>query len=86
MSPREAAAMDPRQRLMLELAWEALEHAGVDPSVVRGDRAGVFLGPALRQLGNRLVTPRPPPHPLPLNDMRCLTAHQPKPAQHRNSP
>ncbi|MEV4225492.1 beta-ketoacyl synthase N-terminal-like domain-containing protein, partial [Streptomyces bobili] len=44
VSPREAAAMDPRQRLMLELAWEALEHAGVDPSAVRGDRAGVFLG------------------------------------------
>ncbi|MEU9086119.1 type I polyketide synthase, partial [Streptomyces sp. NPDC048357] len=44
VSPREAAAMDPRQRLMLELAWEALEHAGIDPSVVRGDRAGVFLG------------------------------------------
>ncbi|MEU0135859.1 type I polyketide synthase, partial [Streptomyces sp. NPDC006296] len=44
VSPREAAAMDPRQRLMLELAWEALEHAGVDPSSVRGDRAGVFLG------------------------------------------
>ncbi|PAZ10001.1 polyketide synthase, partial [Streptomyces sp. SA15] len=44
VSPREAAAMDPRQRLTLELAWEALEHAGIDPSAVRGDRAGVFLG------------------------------------------
>ncbi|MFJ2651552.1 type I polyketide synthase, partial [Streptomyces sp. NPDC087420] len=44
VSPREAAAMDPRQRLMLELAWEALEHAGIDPSAVRGNRAGVYLG------------------------------------------
>jgi acyl transferase domain-containing protein len=44
VSPREAAAMDPRQRLMLELAWEALERAGVDPSAVRGNRAGVFVG------------------------------------------
>ncbi|MBO3749331.1 acyltransferase domain-containing protein, partial [Streptosporangiaceae bacterium NEAU-GS5] len=44
VSPREAAAMDPQQRLMLELAWEALERAGVDPSSVRGNRAGVFVG------------------------------------------
>ncbi|MFE5858725.1 type I polyketide synthase, partial [Streptomyces sp. NPDC056500] len=44
VSPREAAAMDPRQRLMLELAWEALEHGGIAPSAVRGNRAGVFLG------------------------------------------
>ncbi|MBT2206892.1 type I polyketide synthase [Actinomadura sp. NEAU-AAG7] len=44
VSPREAAAMDPRQRLMLELAWEAVERAGIEPSTVRGDRAGVFVG------------------------------------------
>src|SRR5215813_8168562 len=44
VSPREAAAMDPQQRLMLELAWEALERAGIDPSLVRGNRAGVFVG------------------------------------------
>lgn len=44
VSPREAAAMDPRQRLVLELAWEALEHAGIEPSAVRGDRVGVFVG------------------------------------------
>ncbi|OLR93773.1 type I polyketide synthase [Actinokineospora bangkokensis] len=31
ISPREAAAMDPQQRLALELAWEALEDAGVAP-------------------------------------------------------
>jgi len=29
---REAAVTDPQQRLMLELSWTALEHAGVDPS------------------------------------------------------
>ncbi|MGP2438576.1 SDR family NAD(P)-dependent oxidoreductase [Streptomyces sp. JW3] len=44
LSPREAAAMDPRQRLVLELAWEALERAGIEPSAVRGDRVGVFVG------------------------------------------
>ena len=31
ISPREASAMDPQQRLALELAWEALEDAGINP-------------------------------------------------------
>ncbi|NED82746.1 polyketide synthase, partial [Streptomyces sp. SID11233] len=44
VSPREAAAMDPQQRLMLELAWEALEGAGVVPGGLRGERVGVFAG------------------------------------------
>ncbi|WP_164545166.1 type I polyketide synthase [Antribacter gilvus] len=40
----EAAAMDPRQRLTLTLAWEAMEDAGRDPRRVRGARIGVYLG------------------------------------------
>ncbi|MFF9907401.1 type I polyketide synthase [Streptomyces olivaceus] len=44
MSPREALATDPQQRLVLETAWETLERAGVDPSSLHGTRTGVFTG------------------------------------------
>ena len=42
-SPKEAAIMDPQHRHFLEVSWEALEHAGLDPSRFDG-RIGVYAG------------------------------------------
>ncbi len=42
-SPRQAASIDPQQRLFLECAWEALERAGYG-SIAPGVTAGVFGG------------------------------------------
>ncbi|MGV0625812.1 type I polyketide synthase [Mycolicibacter minnesotensis] len=44
ISPREAEAMDPQQRVMLEVAWEALEHAGMSPETLAGIRSAVMMG------------------------------------------
>ncbi|MDQ1536118.1 MAG: 3-oxoacyl-[acyl-carrier-protein] synthase, partial [Actinomycetota bacterium] len=44
ISPREAEAMDPQQRVLLEVAWEVLERAGVDPVSRHGSSTGVFIG------------------------------------------
>ncbi|MBS1837760.1 MAG: acyltransferase domain-containing protein, partial [Actinobacteria bacterium] len=40
----EADRMDPQQRMLLEVAWEAFEDAAIRPSSARGTDVGVFVG------------------------------------------
>ncbi|OJD30788.1 6-methylsalicylic acid synthase [Diplodia corticola] len=44
ISPKEAEQMDPHQRLGLELSWEALENAGIDPKTLAGSDTAVYMG------------------------------------------
>lgn len=44
ITPREAEAMDPQQRILLEVAWEALEHAGLPPDSLNGTRTAAIMG------------------------------------------
>jgi pimaricinolide synthase PimS1 len=44
IAPREALAMDPQQRVLLEATWKAFEDAGIDPTGVKGHSTGVYVG------------------------------------------
>lgn len=55
ISRAEAMSMDPQQRWMLELCWQALESAGIAPGTVRGRSIGVFLGSGEVDYGRRTM-------------------------------
>ena len=44
MTEREATAIDPQHRLLLETSWDAIEHAGLDPARLSHSQTGVFVG------------------------------------------
>jgi acyl transferase domain-containing protein len=54
ISPLEARSMDPQQRLVLELAWHALEDAGHAPTDLAGSATGIYLGIANGDYGRAL--------------------------------
>ncbi|WP_063734787.1 type I polyketide synthase [Streptomyces sp. RTd22] len=54
IGPREAAAIEPQQRMLLELAWEAAESAGINPRTLRGSSTGVYTGVMYHDYAARL--------------------------------
>lgn len=59
ITPREAELMDPQQRIVLELSWEALEHAGIAPHTLAGRDAAVYMGVGSDDYGRRLLEDLP---------------------------
>lgn len=55
ISPREAQRIDPQQRILAEVSWEALEDAGIDPSTLAGSSSGVFVGISSNDFGRILA-------------------------------
>ncbi|MBB5912905.1 mycobactin polyketide synthetase MbtC [Nocardia transvalensis] len=59
ITPREAIAMDPQQRVALRVAWRALENAGINPGAIDGDEVGCYMGASQTEYG---------PHAAEVND------------------
>ncbi|MFF8018097.1 beta-ketoacyl synthase N-terminal-like domain-containing protein [Streptomyces sp. NPDC007929] len=51
ITPREAAVMDPQQRILLEVVHEALGHAAVPARSLAGTATGVFVGISAPEYG-----------------------------------
>ncbi len=44
ISPKEAVELDPQQRILMEVVWEAVENAGQANEDLKGKNIGVFMG------------------------------------------
>lgn len=63
LSPVEAENMDPQQRIILQLAWEALEDAHIPANALRGTRTGVFIGTTANDYGMLISADPTAAHP-----------------------
>ncbi|MCY9782446.1 acyltransferase domain-containing protein [Nocardiopsis sp. EMB25] len=55
ISPKEAVSMDPQQRQLLEVSWEAVERARIAPSTLAGTDTGVYVGLTAQEYGPRMA-------------------------------
>ncbi|WP_051217179.1 DUF1839 family protein [Paenibacillus assamensis] len=62
LSPKEAALMDPNQRLFLQTAWEAIEDAGYGGKRIQGSKTGIYLGYADWPVYGQYITKHQPSH------------------------
>ncbi len=51
ISPREAMAMDPQQRVALRLAWRSVENSGINPDDLAGHDVGCYVGASALEYG-----------------------------------
>lgn len=63
LSPVEAENMDPQQRIVLELTWQALEDAHIPANQLRGESVGVFLGSSSNDYGMLITADPAEAHP-----------------------
>lgn len=63
LSPVEAANMDPQQRIVLQLVWEALEDAHIPANTLRGTNVGVFMGTTNNDYGMLIAADPAEAHP-----------------------
>ncbi|AJQ95776.1 SDR family NAD(P)-dependent oxidoreductase [Gynuella sunshinyii] len=74
---REAILMDPQHRLLMELSWQAIEHAGYHPKNLSHSRTGVFIGITLHDHLQRLYqSGQPPVSHLATGNVHCLAANR----------
>ena len=77
VSTAEACSLDPKQRLALELAWEALEDAAVAPDSLKGSMTGVYLGTSVYDYYEQLAAvPGRVNAYFPTGNNNCLVANR----------